>query len=275
MRGNGRQDYPFDKGRYVSPQQDPQALRSHVRSVAVDGVAREVIRSLAEHNKPDAADKPSEDQIEHLCFALISDNDQAGATYINDARSAGVSADSVYLKYLASAARKLGDWWDNDLVSFGDVAIGTSRMHSIMRTIRNELPVPAKCDDKVAFFASVPGETHTLGMQMATDLFRRDGWCVELKVGETHDELLSGIEQSEAEVIGLSAAGDHSMVALTRLVAAIRMRKPAAAIFVSGHVAEVERDLLTLLDIDGMASDVASARLLLCSLCDRRNSSPL
>ncbi len=274
MRGNGRQDYPFDKGWCVSPQQDPRALRSHLRSVAVEDVAREVIRSLAEQNKPDAADKPSEDQIEHLCFALISDNDQAGATYINDARSAGASAGSIYLKYLASAARKLGDWWDDDLISFGEVTIGSSRIYAIMRAIRLEFPVPTSPSDKTVVFASVPGETHTLGVQMATDLLRRDGWQVELKVGETHDQLLSGIEQSNAEVIGLSAAGDHSTVALTRLVAAIRMRKPTAAVFVSGHVVEVERELLALLDIDGMVSDVASARLLLASLWDRRHSSP-
>lgn len=191
----------------------------------------------------------SPDQTEHLAHALLSDDEVAGATI-------GI----VYLTYLAGAARLMGEWWNNGDVTFVEVAIGTSRIQSIMRTSNHHFMSKDGANKKSAVFATVPGETHTLGVRIAADLFRKEGWDIDLKIGRSHDELVGEIERKGHRLIGLSSSGRHSSAALARLVAALESRIPGAAIVVSGVVADDEKDLRSLLGIDSIASDVPTAR---------------
>lgn len=247
---------------YVHTQTRLRKLGSHLPEELVKDLAAEVIRRLAETHVDATPLPPSDDQIEHLCHALLSDDDTAGAQFISDARSEGVSVTSIYLNYLAGAARMLGKWWEEDHVSFMDVTRGTSRMYAIMRALRHSFAPASSSLTKIAVFASVPGETHILGVRMAADLFRKVGWDIELKIGKTHDELVAEIMQSEATVIGLSASGARSVKPLSRLVLALRIGKPTAAIFVSGNIITEEEDTIALLDIDGMVTDIEAAKVL-------------
>jgi methanogenic corrinoid protein MtbC1 len=170
------------------------------------------------------------------------------------------------LKYLAGAARMLGDWWEVDLASFTEVTLGTSRMYAIMRAMRYEMPIPSSAATRTAIFASVPGETHTLGVRMAADLFRKDGWKIDLRVADTHDSLVSGIVQSDTHLVGISVGGAHSLQALSRLIIALRIEKPTARILVSGHITEEAKDAIDLIGVDGMATDIETAKQLMESL---------
>ena len=47
------------------------------------------------------------------------------------------------------------------------------------------------------FFCAVPGEQHTLGVMMAADLFRRNGWDVGLLIGVDHAEIVERLERDD------------------------------------------------------------------------------
>lgn len=266
MRNQGRPQSPLDIELYTQSQSQLRQFKSQLPPASVESLAREVLSWLAERGQEVPIEAPSADQIEHLCHALLSEDDTAGAIFIQEARAAGASVDAVYLKYLAGAARMLGQWWAEDLASFSEVTLGTSRMYAIMRAIRQQLPIPKAAATKSAIFASVPGETHTLGVRMAADLFRRDGWQIDLKIAETHDALVRDIAQSDTQLVGISAGGAHSLEALSRLIIALRIRKPTALVFVSGHIFEEAKDAVTLIGVDGMASDMDTAKELMASL---------
>ncbi|WP_147110263.1 B12-binding domain-containing protein [Tateyamaria sp. syn59] len=251
-------------------------MKSRLPTGSVEDLAREVLVRL---NRPDAqklAEKPTPDQIDAFCRALLSDDDQAGAMFIQEVRRAGASVEVIYLKYLADAACQLGRWWDENRVSFAEVTRGTSRLYAIMHVIRRQVPITAPATSKSAHFVSVPGETHTLGVRMAADLFRRDGWDVTLLIGKSHEELVAEIGQSQSIIIGISAGGGHALDALSRLVVALRLEKPDAALFVSGPILETDAETVSLLDIDGMAQDFETAQALIeChwdKVSTRRNS---
>lgn len=267
MRDHGRPESPIDVELYAQSQSQLRKFKSQLPPASVESLAREVLCRLVERDEDMSIEAPSDDQIEHLCHALLSKDDRAGAIFIQEARAAGASVDAVYLKYLAGAARMLGQWWEEDLASFSEVTLGTSRMYAIMRAIRQQLPIPKAAAIRSAIFASVPGETHTLGVRMAADLFRRDGWRIDLKIAETHDALVCDIAQSDTQLVGISAGGAHSLEALSRLIIALRIRKPTALVFVSGQIVEEAKDAVTLIGVDGMASDIDSARVVMGSIC--------
>lgn len=47
--------------------------------------------------------------------------------------------------------------------------------------------------DRSALFATVPGETHTLGITMAADLFWDHGRRIDLRTGLDHDALIDAV----------------------------------------------------------------------------------
>lgn len=267
MQDRGQGKKPLDVEFYERSQDQLRRLKSLLPSDTVEDLAREVIRRLAERGAAATVEAPDDARIELLCHALLSEDHHDGAAFIETVRSAGASVDSVYLRYLAGAARMLGRWWQEDLVSFADVTVATSRMYAIMRAVRHEFP-DAPSNDRSAVFVTTPGENHTLGMRMAADLFRKDGWTIDLKIGRSHDELVAEIEHSGTRLIGISAGGTHAFTALSRLVIALRISNPHAAIFVGGNVVQDAPDAVSLIGVDGMAGDIKAAKAVMAALWD-------
>lgn len=228
----------------------------------VVNLAREVILRVA--SKEDALDHIPYDatpqELENLCNALVSDDSKAASRIITDLRADGVNAEDIYIKQLAAAARILGEKWLSDELSFSQVTVGTGRMFAIMRGLRHLFEPRIAAVDKTAIFASVPGEDHTLGVHMAADLFRKEGWEIALKVGLDHDQLVAEIEKAPIGIVGLSISGEHSIEALSRLVVALHISCPHAILLVSGSNVEDVRPLLNLMGLDAIAATVDEAK---------------
>lgn len=275
MRNQNEVETSFDASQYVQSQIELRTLKSRLSEVTVESLAREVIRRVSESDRTAPEQEPNAEDIELLCLALLSEDDQAGAEFIKGLRTDGASIEAVYLTYLAGAARMLGDWWDNSRVPFTEVALGTTRMYAIMRALRHQFSGQYTASARSAIFASVPGETHLLGVRMATDLFRKSGWDIDLKVDKTHDELVREISQSDAIVVGISAGGSHVVEPLSKLMIALRISNPKAAIFICGNIVDDAKEAIDLMDADGVVTEVSDALDLMGSVWDAAQPSEL
>lgn len=253
---------------------DTRALDSASRAVAFSrqSLPEDAIRMLAsevivrlsgqfiQSPKP-KSHHPSEAQIDAFATALISGEPDAGLEMIKSLRDKGVSRNTLYLDYVAMAARCLGERWERDEVPFTDVSIAASRLYVIMRALRPAF-VPQIVDPaskRSALFISTPGEDHTLGVTMAADMFRDNGWMIDLKVGLEHDALVHAVEDRFYPFIGISASTTRGIVPLTRLIASIRLVSPASCVMVSGEIATIEPDLDDMIDVDGIAGTLPDA----------------
>lgn len=250
-----------------------RALKAGLPETAVQSLAREVIQRVAArasviNERSELAD--ADDDITRLAFALIDGDRRAGQVFVDALRDDGVSVDEAMLRYLAGAARRLGEWWDSDEISFMDVTLGTARIYGVLRAMDSDPPIQPKSDGRSAMFMSVPGEQHTLGVRMAADVFRRRGWDIELLIGQTHDELIEAAEATSTIIIGVSAGGSHALVALARLVLALRIHRPDATITISGRIVEEAPESLEHLSPDGMAPDLEGALDLIDRLWEQR-----
>jgi methanogenic corrinoid protein MtbC1 len=198
----------------------------------------------------------------------LSRDVDAGAAVIARLQADGVPIDEIYTLYLAAAARRMGEKWESDEISFTDVTSAASRILAILRALRDPFRSTRLISDRSALFVAVPDEQHTIGVTMAADLFRREGWDVDLLIGGSHDDIIDRVRTSDALVVGLTAHGRQSLPALIRLILAIRVVNPAVNVLVCGHVVEEADDVIALIGADGYASDVPTAILKMQGLHD-------
>lgn len=263
MATKGQQTIFFETDVYHRASSDLLTLKSALPPEAVATLAREVISRLSGR----VADKSERsDVVNDLCATLLSDDPLAAANLIETLFESGVNYDALYLGYLAPAARQLGEMWTDDTLSFAGVTVGTGRIYGIMRSLSRRMPRSINFSGKAAMVACVPGETHTLGVSMATDLLRERGWNIDQHLSLDHDALINKVVESGHILIGLSAAGTHALPALARLVLAIRVIRPDAAIMISGNIVREARQELTLMGVDGMSETFAEASALLDNL---------
>jgi methanogenic corrinoid protein MtbC1 len=253
----------FDRSEYERASHQLRLVGRELPPDAVSGLVREVVRRLAFRVPKSSASKrlPSVAQIDLLCHALLSSDSTAGDRVILDAQREGLEDQTIYLGYIAGAARRLGEMWNEDSASFVEVTIACGRLYRIIRGLRHVIAsdFTAGREDHPALFALVPGETHTLGIEIATDLFRREGWDVDLAVGMSHDALIDKSENRNYGAIVLVANSDLMLHTLTRLIVALRITQPLAHIVVAGKILNHLPNLAEITGVDGTITSLETA----------------
>lgn len=253
----------FDHSEYSKADRQMRLAEEKLPPEAISSLAREVVRRLAfrmpRHVKTE--DLPAPDDIDRLCAALISPDEAVADSLILAARRDGVQIDVIYLSYVAGAARRLGEMWDKDEISFVNVTLACGRLYRIIRGLRHVIApgLTDNRDDWPAMFALVPGETHTLGIEIATDTFRREGWDVDMAVGLSHDKLIAQSERRSYRTIVLVANSDGMLEPLARLALALRISHPLAHVVVAGNIVDHHPDISTLVGADAVIKDIETA----------------
>ncbi|MEO1639282.1 MAG: cobalamin B12-binding domain-containing protein [Pseudomonadota bacterium] len=253
----------FDRTEYEKADHQFRLANQTLPQEAVEALAREVVRRLAFRIprvlNPDQL--PTDGDINRLCAALLSSDEEAADRFILAARRDGAAIDVIYLGYVAGAARRLGEMWDKDEVSFLEVTLASGKLYRIIRGLRHVITpeIVRDRDEWPAMFALAPGETHTLGIEIATDIFRREGWDVDMLVGLDHDKLLEEAERRYYRAIVVVAHSDKMLEPLTRLALALRIAHPMARLVVAGHILEHHAEVEALVGADAVIKDIGSA----------------
>lgn len=264
----GRQQGAIDTGTFKRTALLFAEKRNAFAPDAVEALAADIVRRLANARlQGQAIDAPeiAEDSIAAFCDALVQPEPDAALRFIQDRRAEGVTVRGLYLGYIADAARYLGARWEEDLLSFLQVTIGTGHLYALMRALRAEDPpaVPAFDSRRCALFATVPGEDHGIGITVAADLFRKAGWDIDLQTDSDHDALVAHVEKTRPQIVGLSLSTEQRLDALVRLVVAIRILLPHVIIGVATSAKIDAKRLHGLVDIDLVFEDATTAHLAL------------
>lgn len=175
----------------------------------------------------------------------------------------GLSLEAVYVDLLIPTARRLGDDWVDDSISFTDVTLGLSRMQQVVRTLGWKAPATGGGGDvRTAYFIPSPGEQHTFGLFIIEDCFRRAGWRTWLDAAATLDQAKDAVREERFDLFGLSASSDASAATIAQSIAEIRRASKNPDIFIMaggrlfaeqpGLAAEVGADATALTERDAL-----------------------
>lgn len=253
----------FDRSEYRKADKYFRTAGENLPREAVNDLAREVVRRLA-YKMPRTVrkeDLPNPSEIDLLCSALMAPDDRAAERFILAARRDGVDLDVIYLGYVVGAARRLGKMWDEDKVSFIDVTLACGKLYRIIRGLRHVIApdIMKGKEEAPALFALAPGETHTLGIEIATDVFRREGWDIDMLVGLNHDTLVDQADRRAYRAIVLVANSDKMIEPLARLVLALRISHPLAHLVVAGNIQNAHPEIIDLVGADAVIKDINTA----------------
>ncbi len=183
--------------------------------------------------------------------------------YIEAMRAEGVSIEAVMLQLMTPAARRLGDLWLDDKLSFLDVTAGLGRLQGVMRALGQEFDgdVPGQIHGKKILLALIPGEQHLFGLSVVAAFFRRAGWDVTFEPNIAFDDLLILARAERFTAIGLSVANDKFLPAFPDQVVALRRASlnPHVTILAGGPAFLHDPELHRRVGVDVVASDATEA----------------
>jgi methanogenic corrinoid protein MtbC1 len=179
--------------------------------------------------------KPTRVEPEKLARLLIAGRDDAFRNEIGERLASGTPALAVMTGVIAPVARELGTLWDNDDCDLIDMQRAAGALKRWIREIEPEGGARTSARSPSILVQVAPGETHTLGVDMAEALFRGSGWRVAR--GEARGFQVDLAEQWR-DVIGFSLSCDRHIDALRKAIAEAReaSRNPRLLVLVGGPI---------------------------------------
>ena len=195
--------------------------------------------------------------VVQLADCAVSGSAEAEA-YVAALQGRGADTEAVYLDLLAPAARRLGELWETDALSFADVTIGVMRLHRIMGTLGSDFRGENMRErpGRRALLVPAPGEQHSFGLAMVSAFFRRAGWSVWSGPALTLPNLLRLVRAEWFGVVGFSAGTGERLELLSSCIRQVRQasRNASLGIMVGGPVFS-EQGLAGLVGADATAQD--------------------
>jgi len=182
----------------------------------------------------------------------------------------GIAPERICDVYIPAIARRLGDDWCMDELSFSSVTIGTARLQYLLREIgpsnADEVHWDEKSETQTVLLLLARDVDHTLGIMVLANQLRRRGFSVKLSIGEDAEHLMTTLSDSKFDAIFVSACQTDDLAGLQGLVTNIRMslNKPAP-IILGGYVVEQNVDAKSLTGVDKV-TNVLDEALEFCAL---------
>lgn len=201
----------------------------------------------------------SSSDISEFAHIVVTKNLEAAAQYVDLWLDRGVPLEAILLNVFAPTARMLGEYWEADLCDFTEVAIGLCRLQQLLRDYSahsDRETRPSGTGPRIAI-AAATGETHTFGLYMVEEFFRRAGWEVWGGPTVSPRDILDLVRREWFALVGLSASCERS---LDQLVADIRSIRAASrnknlCVIVGGRLFNDNPALVAQVGADATAQD--------------------
>ena len=217
--------------------------------------------------------RPSPAEVDDFFERLLADDVAGIAAAVDGMVARGLSAESIVLDVLAVCARRVGQRWSDDCSDFVTVTVATGRLHQALRRLSPVFvgEVGPRPGAYRVLLAQPPNEAHLLGLAVAAEFFRRDGWDVVGGVAGAVDDPVQRVRDEWFDAVGLSVGSHMRLPWLEHCVAAMRQasRNPALVVLVGGPVFTNEPALYREVGAD-LHADAASAPGLAAALTAKR-----
>lgn len=265
---------PVDREAWTSQKEPMAALtRAIERKIIPNLLSAHPKEPVAARNGQSATLELDPKWIAEFTQIILYGGADEAVEYAKSLLAKGLSLEALYLKVFATTARRLGEFWVEDICDFSEVTIGVGRLQQLIREFSHESyfrPVPVRPGRRV-LLSPTPGEQHTFGILMVAEFFRKAGWDVTGLPDASGAELCTLVRGEWFALVGFSLSAEKKMPELTRAISAVRKAScnTALAVVVGGRVFADQPDLFKKVGADDVASDGRQAVRCAEALCEK------
>jgi methanogenic corrinoid protein MtbC1 len=238
-------------------------------------VETEIIPRLVQaHQLVPAAASPKSDAtiIQFMNLTLTREVDTLIA-FVDDRLSTGQSIDTLFEDLLGPTALLLGEYWNEDRISFTDVTIAVGRLQHLVRALNSRADTAVDEESaRSAYFIPSASEQHTFGLFVLEDIFQRAGWRTWIETSATDDQTVGAVRSQWFDLLGISASRDSQIDEVAATIAAARRasRNPDLFILVGGRLFIEQPEIVSAVGADALATTGDQALLVADQVFMRR-----
>ncbi|WP_392454332.1 B12-binding domain-containing protein [Chryseomicrobium aureum] len=184
-------------------------------------------------------------KIDQLASYLL-DGDEERAIQLVEKEMNQTSRQEMMNDLLTPAMQHIGNLWENNKITVADEHLATAICDFILSRLDIHL-APVERNEKTVLLMGVQDEEHYIGLKMVSSIFKQYGWRVRYlgpNMPESH--AIKAIERWQPDVIAISAALVHRIMAIQSLVLKLKEDCPDIEVVIGGRITQ-QIDLHTLL----------------------------
>ena len=158
---------------------------------------------------------------------------------------------------IPEAARRFGELWVADEISFAEVSIASARLQALVRLAMDHLSIDERrtTDAPIVLVVVSECEPHTLGSVILSSWLTRHGISHELIIGQSFKDVERIVSSEKFDGIFLSVATSALLNEVRNLIARLKDFTPKVPIIVGGPAVEYCRAELEDTGADVVTSD--------------------
>jgi methanogenic corrinoid protein MtbC1 len=207
-----------------------------------------------------------ENTTDRFARMVVSKEPESLIAYVGTLLRDGISMEAIFVDLLVPAARRLGEYWDQDSLSFADVTIGLGRLQQVVRALgyKNGGDIDSGRPLPTALFAPAPGEQHIFGIFIVEDCFRRAGWRTWVESSSARHNLIDTVSSQWFDLFGVSASKDAKAEDIAEFIRVVRAasRNPDVFVMTGGRLFIEHPELVAQVGADATAADGREALLI-------------
>ncbi len=175
-------------------------------------------------------------QSQRLAKACLSREPRVVENCVLNMFEQGIGLETLFLQTIPNAARLFHDWWAQDEIDFVAVTQASYRLQELVYYLSPEFvlsgPKSAVPANHVALLVNTPQSQHSLGLLILSQYFKRYGWQVLGSSTWREADMLTAVQSSAVDVVGISVSDERRMGYVKQLIATLRQASSNAALLV-------------------------------------------
>jgi methanogenic corrinoid protein MtbC1 len=211
-----------------------------------------------ERRKTMASREREEEILEALRRAVISYDEEKCKEWCLKALEEGVDVSEAILKGLAAGMDRVGELYAGKEYFVPELLLCSDTLHTGLQILRPHLKKgPSGARGRI-LLGVVEGDIHEVGKNLVKVMFEAAGWDVhDLGKDVKLEKFVEQQQKIQADIVGVSALMTTSMLAIPKVVGAIKARDGKVKIMVGG--APLNWDIARKFGADGYSPDASSA----------------
>lgn len=209
--------------------------------------------------RPVVLDEPL---LQRFIAAVLSGDPEAVTSLLPEFRRMNVTPAALADLYIPEAARRFGDAWLTDEMSFCDVTIGSARLQNMLRDITEGFASQDSRDAPRGLILVIVlrGAQHTLGGLGLAGQLRRRGVSVCLQIGPSDDALRELVAECRFDGALITIATTDEIDTLKNVVNVLKTAtKGTLPIAIGGSVVALHKEQFSVPGADIVTNDLGQA----------------